>query len=77
MDGTHDLGGKEGFGPIPIEADEPIFHADWEAKALALRMATGAWRKWNIDAGRHSIERFAPSLRVLVAPSERVTELVA
>ena len=26
VDGVHDLGGMHGFGPVPIEADEPLFH---------------------------------------------------
>lgn len=60
MDGMHDLGGMEGFGRLAIEADEPVFHHDWEGRVMAMRMLMGAWRKWNIDAGRHSIERLPP-----------------
>ena len=30
MDGVHDLGGMHGFGPVPIEVDEPLFHEPWE-----------------------------------------------
>ena len=30
MDGVHDLGGMEGFGALPIEANEPVFHHEWE-----------------------------------------------
>ena len=29
MDGVHDLGGVEGFGPLPIEENEPVSHYDW------------------------------------------------
>ncbi|HSI01153.1 MAG TPA: nitrile hydratase subunit beta [Reyranella sp.] len=56
MNGAHDMGGMHGFGPVRPEANEPVFHAPWEARVLAIRRAIGAWRKWNIDAGRHSIE---------------------
>lgn len=56
MNGIHDLGGMHGMGPIEPERNEPVFHADWEGKAFALNIAAGAWRKWNIDAGRHQIE---------------------
>ena len=38
MNGPHDLGGRMGFGPLPLEADEPIFHADWEARALGITL---------------------------------------
>ena len=61
MDGIHDLGGMEGFGPIPIEEDEPVFHADWEARVMALRILMSFWRKWNLDAGRHSLENLPPA----------------
>ena len=36
MNGIHDMGGMQGFGPVQPEADEPVFHADWEARCLAL-----------------------------------------
>lgn len=61
MDGIHDLGGMEGFGPIPLEENEPTFHADWESRAMAMRMLMAFWRKWNLDGGRHSIETLPPA----------------
>lgn len=61
MDGIHDLGGMEGFGPLAIEVDEPPFHHDWEPRVMALRMLMAFWGKWNIDAGRHSIEKLPPA----------------
>ena len=61
MNGVHDMGGMHGFGPVEPEADEPVFHAPWEARVLALRRAVGAWRRWNIDAGRYSIETLPPA----------------
>ena len=60
MNNVHDMGGMHGFGPIPIERDEPVFHSDWEAKAMALTLAMAAWGKWNIDASRHARERLDP-----------------
>ena len=51
MDGIHDLGGMEGFGKIPIEVNEPVFHAEWEARAMAMRVLMGFWRKWNRICG--------------------------
>jgi nitrile hydratase len=32
VDGVHDLGGMHGFGAIPIETDEPLFHEPWQAR---------------------------------------------
>jgi nitrile hydratase beta subunit len=57
MNGVHDMGGMQGFGSIANEPNEPLFHAPWERRALALTVVTAAWRKWNIDAMRHARER--------------------
>ena len=56
MNGVHDMGGMHGLGPVAAEPDEPVFHAEWEARTLALNLAMGAWRAWNIDAARHARE---------------------
>ena len=56
MNGVHDMGGMHGMGPIVPEKDEPVFHSRWEARVYALHRAMAAWRKWNIDTGRHEIE---------------------
>ena len=56
MNGVHDMGGMHGLGPIAPEADEPIFHEPWEARALALNLAAAAWGRWTLDASRHQRE---------------------
>ncbi|MEO8925672.1 MAG: nitrile hydratase subunit beta, partial [Caulobacteraceae bacterium] len=56
MNGVHDMGGMHGLGAIAPEAGEPVFHAVWEARVLALTLAVGAWGRWNIDASRHQRE---------------------
>jgi nitrile hydratase beta subunit len=61
MNGVHDMGGMHGMGPIEYERNEPVFHTRWEARAFALTLAMGAWRKWNIDASRHSRELIPPA----------------
>jgi len=60
VNGIHDMGGMHGMGPVVVEKDEPVFHASWESRLFALRRAAGAWRKWNIDAVRHAVERVPP-----------------
>jgi len=59
VNGVHDMGGQHGHGPIAPEADEPLFHAPWEARALALTLAAGAWGRWNLDASRFGREQIA------------------
>lgn len=61
MNGPHDLGGQHGFGPVSPEKDEPIFHADWEKRALGLTLSCGAFGAWNIDESRHARENIAPA----------------
>lgn len=61
MNGVHDMGGMHGMGPIVPEANEPVFHEEWEGRVFALNRALGALGKWNIDAGRHSRERIPPA----------------
>jgi nitrile hydratase len=62
MNGAHDLGGMHGFGPInpEPEAEEPVFHADWERRMFGLSLAAGALGKWNIDMSRYARERQHP-----------------
>jgi len=60
MNGAHDMGGMMGFGPVVPEKDEPVFHAEWEKRAMALNLATGAMGEWNIDIGRHARENRNP-----------------
>ena len=44
MNSIHDMGGMHGMGPVEIEADEPVFHAEWEQRIFALRLATAFHR---------------------------------
>ena len=61
MNGVHDMGGMHGMGPVEIEKDEPVFHSEWEARVLALNLAAGFHRKWNIDMGRYAREQMPPA----------------
>ena len=61
MNGVHDLGGMQGFGPVEREENEPAFHADWEAVVLAIQHAGRQGLLFNIDEFRHGIERMAPA----------------
>jgi nitrile hydratase len=60
MDGVHDLGGVEGFGPVIVEANEPVFHAAWESRVFGLVAALSVQRIWNVHTFRHAIERMDP-----------------
>jgi nitrile hydratase len=62
MNGVHDMGGMQGFGPVRPEPDEPVFHADWEGRALALNRAMSYARLWSIDRSRAAIEELPPEV---------------
>jgi nitrile hydratase beta subunit len=51
-----DLGGQSGHGAVLPEAEGDLFHAPWEARALALTLAMGASGQWNIDMSRAARE---------------------
>ena len=61
MNGPQDMGGMMGFGPIAPEVNEPLFHAPWERRALAISLAMGGTRQWNIDMSRHAREKIPPA----------------
>ncbi|WP_374445253.1 nitrile hydratase subunit beta [Stella sp.] len=60
MNGAHDLGGVDGFGPVVREADEPLFHHPWERRAFAVTLAAGMLGRWNIDMARFAREDTSP-----------------
>ena len=61
VDGVHDIGGLDGFGPVEHEDVEPFFAADWERRTF--RMMIGSLGPLSINGGmfRHSIERMDPA----------------
>jgi len=61
MNRVHDMGGMHGFGPIVREANEPLFHAPWEAHVRAMMTVVRSRGYFNIDASRHGIERMEPA----------------
>ena len=52
MDGAHDLGGKQGYGPVLREEDEPPFHEPWEGRVHGINLSSDVG-----PAFRYSIER--------------------
>ena len=71
MNGIHDMGGMHGMGPITEEKNEPVFHQEWEGRMFAINRAMGAWRKWNLDASRHSRELIPPAEYLRMSYYER------
>ena len=59
MDSVHDLGGKQGFGPIDVDEVEIPFHADWEGRMWAIAQCARS-PDWTIDWWRHVRELIDP-----------------
>jgi nitrile hydratase len=62
MDGIHDMGGMDGFGTVVPEANEPVFHAGWERRMLALSLALPFAVPFSDDHLRREIERIPPEI---------------
>jgi hypothetical protein len=53
VNGVHDMGGMDGFGPIPIEQNEPVFHAEWEGRVWSIFLTLLP----RLRGFRHAVER--------------------
>jgi nitrile hydratase len=62
MNGVHDMGGMDGFGPVKPEENEPVFHEKWEGRALAMNRSMGYSRAWNGDISRYAKEQLPPDV---------------
>jgi nitrile hydratase len=71
MNGVHDLGGMHGFGPIPYEKDEPVFHEPWEGRFYGLRRSLGTTLFASTDGFRASLERMEPARYLALSYYER------
>ena len=62
MDGIHDMGGLQGFGPIETSEPESMgFHENWHARMFALSRALRFVLPFGGDHVRAAMERMEPS----------------
>ncbi len=59
MDGIHDLGGKQGYGPVEVGSDDTPFHYDWEAREWGIAQSART-PGITIDWWRHCRELIMP-----------------
>ena len=74
MNSIHDMGGMDGFGPLDIEENEPVFHETWEGRVFALSAgnALGPWtRGRNFPWFRFSLESIPPDEYLRMSYYER------
>ena len=77
MNGPQDLGGMMGFGPVCPELNEPVFHGEWEKRALAITLGSAALGEWNLDMGRHARESLPPHVYLGVSYYEIWTKALS
>jgi len=61
MDGIHDLGGRQGFGPVDSQERQVAFHSGWEARAFAIVRAMSRAPDWTLDKFRFTREQIDPA----------------
>jgi nitrile hydratase beta subunit len=61
MNGIHDVGAADGFGPINVEVDEPVWHAEWEKAAFCMFPFPFAAGFFNVDMFRYGVEQMHPA----------------
>src|SRR5262245_49466561 len=71
MNGVHDMGGMHGFGKVEPEQNEPVFHAPWEARVIALQRSMVYTGEWNIDMSRAAQEGLPPHVYLGVSYYKR------
>jgi len=71
MDGIHDLGGKQGYGPVRFTLDAKAFHSPWEVRVNALYGHAVRLGIFNMDEYRHAIERMNPAHYLTASYYER------
>ena len=76
MDGMHDLGGRQGFGPVN-PSNRAAFHEHWEVKINAITGRLVKQHLYNMDEYRYAIERMEPRHYIAASYYERVFTSVA
>jgi nitrile hydratase beta subunit len=61
VDGIHDLGGMQGFGPVEPERDEPVFHHRWERRVFGINAILSGSGQYGTSEFRHAVERMRPA----------------
>jgi len=56
---VHDIGGTEGWGAVPYDPNEPVFHDDWERRVLGLLFQVLPHTAKRPGEFRHVLERLA------------------
>jgi nitrile hydratase len=77
MTGVHDVGGRRGFGPVPVDDDDDTgFHADWEARIYGIYRVLAAKGLINEHDMRWAVERIDPQTYLEAGYYERWVDAI-
>lgn len=65
------MGGMSGFGPVPLEDNEPVFHTEWERRVFGLMMTALGPFQVNLDNVRSRMESIPPLTYVKMSYYEK------
>jgi nitrile hydratase len=71
VNGVHDMGGMQGYGPILPRENDETFHAEWEKRVHGFSGVGSMRGIYNIDEYRHAIERMRPAVYLSSSYYER------
>lgn len=77
MDGFHDLGGRQGFGPVVLHGHTEPFHGEADIRIAAMWVRLLRHGIYNMDEYRHAIERMEPRHYIAASYYERTFTAVA
>ena len=78
MNSVHDMGGMDGFGPVEVEEDEPVFHDPWEGRVFGLFRGLGPWNRGrNFPWFRFALESIPPDEYLRMSYYERWFEVLS
>ena len=77
MDGFHDLGGRQGFGPVVRDGHTEPFHGEADIRIAAMWVRLLRHGIYNMDEYRHAIERMEPRHYISASYYERTFTAVA
>ncbi len=61
MNGIHDMGGMHGFGPIPQETGDSVFHEPWQGRMFGIALTLGQQGIYDPNGMRFDLESMEPA----------------
>lgn len=77
MDGVHDLGGIQGFGPIEVEHSDALLKAGWGLRMFGIQLSASYRGGFSVDWIRHVAQCIPPAAYLEIEYWDRWYRMVA